>query len=116
MTGTVKEAPGPKISITLRRINLDILKPGEKKKQIIAVTNPGELPLTITAVSVKKDAGITVSATSLPVTIAAGQKADLELTVTTVGQGAFNERVTIESNAKNAPKNGFTIFVSGKTE
>jgi hypothetical protein len=116
MTGTVKEAPGPKIAITPRKTDLGILKPGEKKKQIIAVTNPGELPLTITAVSTKKGAGVIAVAESLPVTITAGQKADLELAITAGRQGAFNERIMIESNAKNAPKSGFVIFVNGKTE
>ena len=116
MTGTVKEAPGPKIAITPRKTDLGILKPGEKKKQIIAVTNPGELPLTITAVSTKKGASVIAVAESLPVTITAGRKADLELAITAGRQGAFNERIMIESNAKNAPKSGFVIFVNGKTE
>lgn len=116
MTGTVREAPGPKIAVTPRKTNLGVLQAGEKKKQIIAVTNPGALPLTITAVSAKQGSGVSVSAVSLPVTIAAGEKADLELTVTTEKQGAFNERILIESNAKNAPKSGFIIFVNGKIE
>lgn len=116
MTGTVKEAPGPKISVLPRRIDLGVVKPGETKKQKIAVTNPGELPLTITAVGTKKGAGVIAVAESLPVTIAAGQKTDLELVITAGRQGAFNERIMIESNAKNAPKTGYVIFVTGKTE
>ena len=116
MTGTVKEAPGPKIAVNPRKVSLGVLQPNEKKKQIIAVTNPGALPLTITAVNTKKDAGVIVSAELLPLTVAAGQKADLELVITTEKQGAFNERIMIESDAKNAPKSGFVIFVSGKTE
>lgn len=52
----------------------------------------------------------------LPLTAAAGQKADLALAVTTGKQGAFNERIMIKSNARNAPKSGFIIFVNGKTE
>ena len=116
MTGTVKEAPGPKIAVNPRKVSLGVLQPNEKKKQIIAVTNPGALPLTITAVNTKKDAGVIVSAELLPLTVAAGQKADLELVITTEKQGAFNERIMIESDAKNAPKSGFVIFVNGKTE
>jgi len=116
MAGTVKEAPGPKISVSPRRADLGILKPGEKKKQVISVTNPGELPLTITAASTKRGAGVIVVAGSLPVTIAAGQTATVELAITAGRQGAFNERVLIESNAKNAPKTGFVILVNGKTE
>jgi hypothetical protein len=116
MTGTVKEAPGPKIAATPRKIDLGVLKPGEKKKQILTVTNPGALPLTITAVGTKKGASVDVSAGSLPLTIAAGQKADVELVVSTEKQGAFNERIMIESNAKDAPKTGYIIFVNGKTE
>lgn len=116
MTGKVKEAPGPKIAVTPRRKDLGIFKPGEKKKQIITVTNPGELPLTITAASAKKGSGVIVVAESLPVTVAAGQTADVELAITAGRQGAFNERIFIESNAKNAPKTGFVILVNGRTE
>lgn len=116
MTGTVKEAPGPKIAVTPRRADLGILKSGEKKKQIITVTNTGELPLTVTAVGAKKGAAVTVIAASLPLTIAPGKTAEAELLVTPGRLGPFNERIMIESNAKNAPKTGFVIFAAGKTE
>jgi len=116
MTGTVKEAPGPKISILPRRSDLGILKLGEKKKQKIAVTNPGERPLTITAAKTKSGASIAVVADTLPATIAAGQTANVELTIEAGKQGAFSERILVESNAKNAPKTGFVILINGKIE
>ncbi len=116
MTGTVKEAPGPKIAVSPRRTDLGNIKSGEMKTQIIAVTNPGERPLTITAAKTKSGAGVDVIAKTLPVTIAAGQTVDVELSIKAGGQGAFSERILIESNAKNAPKTGFVILVNGKIE
>ena len=116
MTGTVKEAPGPKISISPRRIDLGVFKAGEKKSPKLSIKNPGELPLTITAVNTRKGSGVIVNAGSIPLTIAAGQTADVELAITTGTPGAFNERLFIESNAKNAPKTGFIILVIGQTQ
>lgn len=116
MIGNVKEAPGAKIAMTSRKVELGTIKQGEPKKQKISVNNPGELPLTIQKANVKSGAGIMVSVEALPVTIAGGQAADVELAVTALKVGAFNERVIIESNAKNAPKTGFVIQVSGKAE
>lgn len=116
MVGTVKEAPGPKITILPRRIDLGILKPGESKAQVISATNPGELPLKITGITTKKGSPVSVATGSLPLTVAAGQKTDVELTVLVGKSGPFNERIAIESNAKNAPKTGFVILVTGKVE
>lgn len=116
MTGTVKEAPGAKIAVAPRKTDLGTLKSGEKKEQTIAVTNPGELPLTITGVSTKEGSAVSVSGENLPLTVAAGEKADLKLIVSANRQEVFKERVMIESNAKNAPKSGYVIFVKGSTK
>jgi len=115
MTGTVREAPGPKIAVAPRRLDFGVLKINEKKKRTVTVTNPGERPLAVTAVGVKQGSPVGVSAV-LPVAVAAGQKADIELIVTVSQPGPFSERVAIESNAKNAPKTGFVILVTGKAE
>jgi uncharacterized membrane protein len=116
MTGTVKEAPGAKIAMTSRKVDIGVVKQGEAKKQKISVKNIGELPLTISKISVKGGASIAVSVEAIPVTIKGGQAADVELAITPAKSGAFSERVTVESNAKNAPKTGFVIQVTGKAE
>ena len=116
MVGTVKEMPGPKIAIANRKIDIGIAGVGEKKKVIVEVTNPGEQPLTITSIGTKIDTDITVVAEMLPLTVAAGRKENLLLVIVAGKPGVFNQRVMIESNAKNAPKTGFVIFVSGKAE
>lgn len=116
MTGTVKEVPGPKISILQRRFDLGLFKPGEQKKQKFTVTNPGERPLTVTAAKTKSGAIVEVVAGTLPTTIAAGQAVAVELTIKASGKGVFSERILIESDAKNAPKTGFVVVVNGKIE
>jgi hypothetical protein len=82
----------------------------------ITVTNPGELPLTITAVKARPGTGVTVSAGALPARVTAGQKAELMLTISAGRPGTFTERISLESNAKNAPKSGFVILVSGRVD
>ena len=116
MTGSVKEAPGAKIAMASRKVDIGVVKQGEAKKQMVSVKNIGELPLTINKFSVKIGANISVSVDALPVTIEGKQAADVELAITPAKAGAFSERVTIESNAKNAPKTGFVIQVTGKAE
>jgi len=117
MTGSVKEAPGAKISMATRRIAVGKLKVGEQRKQVIKVTNSGELPLVIQGVSVVKGEGpIKVAAEGVPMDIKGGQTAEIELIVTGLKAGEFSERVSIESNAKNAPKTGYIIQLTGKIE
>jgi hypothetical protein len=116
MTGNVREAPGAKITMASRKVDLGVARLGEAKKQKISVRNPGELPLTIYKVSVKSGAAVSVGIEVLPATIAAGMTADVELAVTPVKSGAFTERIVIESNAKNAPKTGFVMQVIGTAE
>jgi len=116
MTGTVQEAPGPKIAVLPRRTDLGAVRTGEAKPVRITVANPGELPLTITAVKTKTGAGIAVAAAALPLQIAAGQKIEVALAITAGRAGTFTERIHLESNAKNAPQSGFVILVSGRAE
>ena len=116
MTGNVKEAAGAKIAVTSRKVELGDIKQGETKKQNILVKNPGELPLIIYKASTKVGSSVSVSVNALPVTIAGGQTADVELSIVVSKQGTFAERIFIESNAKNATKSGFVIQVSGKAE
>jgi hypothetical protein len=116
MTGRVKEAPGAKISMASRKIEVGNLKAGEQRKQVIKVTNTGELPLVIQRVSVKGEGRIKVAAEGLPIDIKGGQTAEIELRVTGIKAGEFIERVSIESNAKNAPKTGYIMQLTGKIE
>jgi hypothetical protein len=116
MTGNVKEAPGAKIAMTSRKVEFGIFKHGETKKQNISVKNIGDRPLMINSTIIKSGTSLTVVAKTLPITIAAGQTAEVEIAITAGTPGAFTERVLIESNAKNAPKTGFVIQVTGKAE
>lgn len=116
MTGTVKEALGPKIAVLPRRTDLGVVKAGEAKQVKITVNNPGELPLAITAVKARPGTGVTVAAGALPARVAAGQKVELMLTISAGRPGTFTERISLESNAKNAPKSGFVILVSGRVD
>ena len=53
---------------------------------------------------------------ALPAQIAAGQKAELMLIISIGRPGTFTERISLQSNAKNAPKSGFVLMVSGRAE
>jgi len=54
MRGTVKEAPGAKIAVQPRRIDVGDLNGGEKKEVTITVMNNGNRPLVITAVTCRE--------------------------------------------------------------
>lgn len=116
MIGTVKAAPAPKIAVVPRRISLEGLAAGEMKKYKVVVTNPGELPLKVFSVKIKDGTAVKVTGENLPLTVAAGKNADLEFSVTTTMSGNIDERIMIESDAKNAPKSGFAILIKGKIE
>ena len=116
MIGTVKEAPGAKINMTSRKVDAGVIRQGETRKTKIAIKNTGELPLIIKAVSAKGGTGISVAGNSLPVAIPGGQTSEIELAVSVSKPGVFTERVFIESNAKNVPKTGYVIQVTGKAE
>jgi len=67
-------------------------------------------------VKVRPGGAIAVAAGALPAQIAAGQKAELMLIISIGRPGTFTERISLQSNAKNAPKSGFVLMVSGRAE
>jgi len=114
MRGTVKEAPGAKIAVQPRRIDVGDLNGGEKKEVTITVMNNGNRPLVITAVTCREKAAVSVSSSSLPLQIAAGEKGTMTLSITAERSDVFSERLYVISNAKNAPASGFVLLLTGR--
>lgn len=116
MFGTVRETPGPKISVSPRRLDLGVIKKGDTKKLKILITNPGERPLIITSIKTRSDALAHVVPPMLPMTIDPGKSVETDLAISSEKPGALSERIYIISNAKNTSETGFVIMVIGKVE
>jgi hypothetical protein len=113
MKGTVKEAPGAKISVAPRRVVLQGNELSVGKKQAFSVTNEGSLPLVITGIKSKD--GKTVyydSAKDGNISIEAAQTKSIELQLKGKSEGtAEYEDILIESNAANAGKTGLFLRI-----
>lgn len=116
MFGTVKETPGPKISVSPRRLDIGVIKKGDMKKVKIIVTNSGERPLILTSIKTKSDSAAHLTPPILPITIDPGKKVEADLIIASEKLGSFSERIYIISNAKNTSETGFVILVTGKVE
>ena len=117
VVGTVKEAPGAKIQVTPRKIDVGSMKKGLSKKLTLTIDNIGALPLVIKKI-VERGSGAVYydEAKQGDIQIESGKKRQLEIEYKTAKSGSFTEVLLIESNAKNAPKGGFAFMVVGKGE
>jgi hypothetical protein len=117
VVGNVKEAPGAKIQVTPRKVEVGSLKTGVSKKITLAINNGGALPL-----SIKKIFGKTNGAQYFDgvkqgeIVVEAGKTRQLEIEYKPVKSGQFTDVILIDSNAKNAPKGGFALMIVGKGE
>lgn len=117
MSGNVKETPGPKISATPRKLETGPIKMGESKELSVVIKNVGELPLNITKVIGQGSQHVYFDDSKTgALTIAPAQSQTLPLIVQPIRKGSFTDRIAILSNAKNAPKGGFIIMLSGSGE
>ena len=112
--GNVKEAPGAKIQVTPRKLDVGLLPAGQQKKQTIAIANPGALPLHIRKISGKESKKVYFDASSQgELVVDAGRTVPLEIAISWDKAGPFTELLNIESDARNATKGGFVILVTG---
>jgi hypothetical protein len=116
VVGFVKEAPGAKIGVTPRKIDAGSIAKGATKKMTFTVTNGGTLPLVIRKISEKSSGAVFFDAGQGDIRIEAGQTKKVDLDFRTGKQGQFTDVLMIDSNAKNAPKGGFAVMVTGKSE
>ena len=112
--GSVKEAPGAKIQVTPRKLELGVLPVGVQKKQSVTIANIGALPLHIRKISGKDSKKIYFDASSQgEMVIDSGRSTSVELAISRDQAGTFTELLNIESDARNATKGIFVIIVSG---
>ncbi|QEM69480.1 DUF1573 domain-containing protein [Geobacter sp. FeAm09] len=117
MTGTVKEAPGAKLTVSPRKLDVGSMKQGVSKKLKLTLSNTGELPLAVKKIFLK--GGSTMyfdGAKQGDAIVAAGKTQSMEIEYTPSKPGALKDVILIESNARNAPKGGVAIMVTGKSE
>ena len=113
MEGTVKEAPAAKIRVAPRKIDLGKIKSLYSTKQGFVITNTGNLPLVIKRIYAKRSGTVYFDGTregNMVIEPGATRKIEFELVADKLGE-QVRELITIESNAKNAPKGGYVIMV-----
>jgi len=113
MTGNVREAPGPKIAATPRRVTLEGADLSAGKKQSFTIKNEGSLPLVITSMRSKDGKNVYYDgAKDGDITIDPGQSKDVELQLK--GKDAVSgdrELILVDSNAINAGQTGLFLMI-----
>lgn len=112
MTGVVREAPSAKIQVNPRKISVEV-QTGMEKRQTIAITNTGTMPLIIKKIYGRESKRIYFEAKP-DLVVEPGKSVSKEITIIREKSGPFTELVIIETNARNAPRGGFVIMVTGK--
>lgn len=111
--GTVKEAPAAKIQVAPRKIDLGKIKPLYSTKQGFVITNTGTLPLVIKRIYAKGSGTVYFDGTregDMVIEPGATRKIKFEIVADKLGE-QVRELITVESNARNAPKGGYIIMV-----
>jgi hypothetical protein len=117
VVGNVREAPGAKIQVTPRKVDIGSIKAGVSQKITLAINNGGALPLVIKKIFGKTTGTLYFDGAKLgDVRVEAGKTQKLEIEYKPVKSGQFTDVVLIDSNAKNAPKGGFALMIVGKGE
>jgi hypothetical protein len=115
MSGTVKEAPGAKIQVVPRKADIGLIPLNSSKAQSLTVTNVGTLPLVIRKIASKDGAQVYFEgAGGGDFVVEAGKSRPINLDIRVTKPGPFTEVIALDSNAKNAPKGGFAIMISGR--
>jgi hypothetical protein len=78
------------------RLKFGAVSVGQSETQLIAVTNVGQASTTVSAISVS-DAAFSVSGLNLPVTLAAGESASLEVKFTPAATGYTQAKMILAS-------------------
>jgi hypothetical protein len=111
--GTVKEAPAAKIQVTPRRIDLGKIKPPYSVKQGLVIANTGTLPLVIKRIYAKGSGAVYFCGSregDMVIQPGRTRKIEVEIVADKPSE-QVRELITIESNAKNAPKGGYVVAV-----
>ncbi len=116
MTGSVREAPGPKLHVNPRKADLGMLRVGTAGKVRYTVTNIGVLPLVIKKIYSQANNQVYFDGTPKEIMIEPGKEEVITLEITPQKSGPFSDRVTILSNAKNASKGAYIVMVIGQVE
>lgn len=117
MTGSVKEAPGAKITVASRKFDVGSLKRGDSKKIELVLTNTGALPLSVNKIFLKGGSAVYFDGTKQGETIiGAGKTQKIEIEYKPSKPGVIKDVILIDTNARNAPKGGVAVMVTGKGE
>jgi Abnormal spindle-like microcephaly-assoc'd, ASPM-SPD-2-Hydin/Protein of unknown function (DUF1573) len=100
--GTVSGTSGLSIDVSPSTISFGSLTVGQSASKTLAITNTGTKSLTVSGVSVA-GSGFTMKAISLPMSLAAGQSANVSTTFTAAASGAASGKIMVSSNAPNSP-------------
>jgi len=96
-TPTYLLSPNP-TALNFGNVNL-----GSTSNQAVSLTNTGNSAVSISQVTTTGGAGFTTSGISLPMNLAAGQSASLNVTFTPTQVGSVIGSVTVVSDASNSP-------------
>ena len=111
--GTVKEAPGPKIHVTPRRVDLEAVQAGYEKEQQFTVSNTGSMLLRITKIHLKGTETVYFDGRKEGDILIEPGKSHIFTVRLRAGEGTGQVRhfIVIESNAKNATQGGYVIMI-----
>jgi hypothetical protein len=91
---------GPQIVCSPPNLRFGSLNLGQTETQVVTITNTGQTSTTISGIS-SSSGEFSISGVSLPLTLAAGQSTDMNLTFTASINGWMGAAVNIKSNATN---------------
>jgi P pilus assembly chaperone PapD len=105
----LKPAAGASISVSPAAVSFGTVAVGGTVSESVTVSNPTASNVSVTQASTEAT-GFTIPGTSLPLTIAPGQQATLNIMFSPKHVGAVSGTVSVMSNASSAPN---TVVVSG---
>lgn len=111
--GAVLEAPGAKIGVIPRQVDVGTVLSGSVKVGPFEVTNQGNLPLVITKIYVQgTGSALRDGAKEGVLVVEPGRTSSFEWSLEAeAAEGDHEDMIVIESNAKNAPKKGYMMMV-----
>jgi Abnormal spindle-like microcephaly-assoc'd, ASPM-SPD-2-Hydin/Protein of unknown function (DUF1573) len=101
-TATGTASSSPQLTLIPSSVSFGDVPTGATTTQTIRLTNSGDSPLTISSVS-ENGTGMSVSGIATPLSIAAGQSANLTASLKLTSAGAASGAIRIASNATGSP-------------
>lgn len=93
---------GASIEVSPASVSFGSLTVGQSASKTLTITNTGTQSLKVSGISVA-GSGFTMKAVAVPMTLAAGQSANVSTTFTASASGAASGKIMISSNAPDSP-------------